>query len=329
MKRILCTTLALFLLLPLLFACAADDTTVKVGVLAGTTGMGAVKLIEEGNEQYEITIYPATNPNALLADLTAGKVDMAAIPTNAAAKLYNKTEGKIRVLALNTLGVLHLVDTTGTVTALEDLEGKTVYVPMAGQNPEYVLRHLLREKGISATVVTDISDADALATALLSDEGANAAVRIAVLPQPKVTVLKSQNANLPEGKRKALTSLDLSLTWDEVEDTPIAQGCLVARTAFLEEHPAASRKFLKDYKASVEYIGNPENLDAAADLIAKHGIIPKAPLAKAALPYCAIEYRAGKSMKDTLVTFYEILYGFDPASVGGALPGDGFYYDAD
>ena len=324
MKRLLCFLLATCLLLPLFVACGPDDTTIKVGVLAGTTGMGAVKMIEEADPRYEITIYPATTPEALLNDLTSGKVDLAAIPTNAAAKLYNKTNGGIRMLALNTLGVLHLLDTTGTVHTLEDLEGKTVYVPMPGQNPEYILRHILAERGINATVETSIPDADALGTALLSNEGENAAVQIAVLPQPKVTVIKTQAAT----KQVSLSTLDLSAEWNAIEDTPIAQGCLVGRADFVDEHKRAVKEFLEAYEASIEYVRAPENLDAAADLIVKNGIIPKAPIAKAALPHCALSYVAGDEMKAALETFYAILFAFDAKAVGGSIPSEDFYFGA-
>lgn len=325
MKRILCFLLAVCLTLPLLAACGQDNTAIKVGVLAGTTGMGAVKLIEDADARYTITIYPATTPEALLNDLTSGEVDLAAIPTNAAAKLYNKTNGAIRMLALNTLGVLHILDTTGTVNTIADLEGKTVYVPMAGQNPEYILRHILAENGINATVETSIPDADALSTALLSSEGENAAVKIAVLPQPKVTVVKNQAA----AKSIPLTTLDLSVAWDEKEDTPIAQGCLVGRAEFVDNNKRAVREFLAAYEASIRYVAAPENLEDAAALIVKNGIIPKAPIAKAALPQCALAYVDGNEMKDALKNFYTILFGFDPKAVGGALPKDDFYYGAD
>ncbi len=326
MKRILCFLIAILLLIPLFVACSPENGPVKVGVLSGTTGMGAVKMIDEGDERFSIEIYPATNPGALLTDLSAGKVDLAAIPTNAAAKLYNATGGKIRVLALNTLGVLHLLDTTGEIETLADLEGKTVHVPMAGQNPEYILRHILAENGINATVVTDIADADALSAALLSNEAQFADVKIAVLPQPKVTVVKNQAA----AAGKALTvPIDLSVEWDKIEDTPIAQGCLVGRAEFVDNNPAAVLEFLKAYRASVEFVADPENLEEAAALIVSCGIIPKAPVAKAALPQCGIAYLAGRDMKATLEAFYGVLFGFAPASIGGALPLADFYYGAD
>ena len=325
MKRILCLLLALFLLLPLLAACTPEEEAIRVGVLKGTTGMGIVKMAEDADPRYDITFYDASTPQTLLSDLTSGKVDLATIPTNAAAQLYNKTGGKIRMLALNTFGVLYVLDTTGTVHSLADLAGKTVYVPMKGANPEFIFRHILAENGIEANIVTDISDADLLSQALLSDEGQNADVKIAVLPQPKVTVVKNQAA----AKGVSLTvPIDLSAEWDKVEDTPIAQGCLVGRADFVDNNQPAVLEFLKTYKASVEFAAASENLDAAADLIVKYTIIPKAPIAKAALPYCGIGYSAGATMKETLDAFYRVLFDLDPKAVGGSLPGDDFYYYA-
>ncbi len=346
MKRILCTILALCLLLPTLFSCGsdpastegttvttkddtvttappADTTTVRVGLLSGTTGMGAAKMRKDGDPRYHFTPYSV--PDALLSDLIAGRVDLATLPTNAAAKLYNKTGGNIRMLALNTLGVLHVLDRTGSIHSLDDLAGKTVYVPMAGQNPEYIFRHILEKNGLtgSVTVKTDISDADALASALLADSGEYADVQIIVLPEPKVTVTEMQ------AKQKGISctdAIDLTVEWNKVESAPIPQGCLVARKDFLEAHPAAVNEFLAAYKDSIEYMTAPENLEAAAALLVEFEIIPKAPIAKAALPECSIAYLDGQEMKDSLTAFYAILYGFDPKSVGNTLPGNDFYY---
>lgn len=338
MKRILCTILTLCLLLPLLFSCVKtpgdtgndtgttagrDETVLRVGLLSGTTGMGIAKMRKEADPRYSFV--PYTAPDALLSDLAAGKVDLATLPTNAAAKLYNKTGGKIRMLALNTLGVLHIVDRTGTIRSLADLSGKTVYVPMAGQNPEYIFRHILKMNGLedSVTVRTDISDADALAAALLTDEGEYASVQIAVLPEPKVTVTIMQ-----AGQKGLLCAdaVDLTAEWNKVESAPIPQGCLVARKEFAEEHPGAVNEFLTSYKRSIDYMTAPENLEAAAGLLVEFGIIPKAPIAKAALPKCSIAYLDGQEMKASLAAFYAILAGFDPKSVGGSVPGNDFFY---
>lgn len=316
MKRIVCFLLTLCLLIPLLAACGPDKTTIRIGVLNGPTAMGALKMWEDGDTRYEFTLY--TSPDLILPDIAAGKLDIAALPTNNAAAYYNQYEKDTRIIALNTLGVLYLLDSTGTITSLDDLEGKTVYVPNAGSNPEYILRHILDENGINATVETSIVQPAAIQQGLLGGT-----VTIAVLPQPAATAtVLNAKAN-----GKTITALDLSAEWDKIEDTPIAQGCLLASAEFCEEHPRAIREFLEAYEASVDYMTDPQNLDAAAELVVAKGILPKAPVAKQALPKCAIAYMDGAEMKAALEAFYAILYEYNPASIGGAIPDAGIYYE--
>ena len=321
MKRILCFLLALCLLLPLLAACGPDETTVRIGVLAGPTAMGALKMMKEGDARYDFEIYKT--PADIRADIESGKLDIAALPTNNAAIFYNQGMD-LSVIALNTLGVLYIVDATGTVTSLEDLEGKTVYVPNAGSNPEYILRHVLAEHGVNATVETAITDASMIQSALINGTHNEHTVEIAALPQPAATatVIKAKS----QGKT-ITTPVDLSAEWNEVEDTPIAQGCLVANGEFLRKHPRAVEDFLEKYEASVAYMTAAENLEAAAALVVEYEILAAAPVAKQALPKCAITYMDGAEMKAALEAFYGILHGYKPQAIGGSLPGSDFYHE--
>lgn len=317
MKRILCLLLAVFLLTPLLSACGPDDTTIRVGVLSGPTAMGALKLMKEGDERYEFEIY--TSPDLIVGDIIAGNLDIAALPTNNAAMLYNQG-ADIRVIALNTLGVLHLLDATGTVTELSDLEGKTVYVPNAGSNPEYVLRHVLAMNGINATVETSVVQPPMIQQGLL-----DGTIGIAVLPQPAATAIVVKATS--QGKT-VTAPLDLSVEWNKDEATPVVQGCLVASADFCKDHPRAIAEFLEKYEASVDYMTDEANLEAAAALVVEYGILPAAAVAKKALPKCAITYVDGPEMKVALDAFYDILHGYAPASIGGSVPGADFYYNA-
>lgn len=318
MKRILCIIMIICLLVPLLAACAPDDTTIRIGVLSGPTAMGALKMWSDGDARYEFTLY--ASPDLLLPDIVAGKVDIAALPTNNAAAFYNSNGKDTQVIALNTLGVLYLLDATGTVASLADLEGKTVYVPNAGSNPEYILRHILDANGINATVETSVVQPTAIQQGLLAGT-----IQIAVLPQPAATATV---VNAKANKQMDIASIDLSAEWNKIEETPIAQGCLLASAEFLDEHPRAVKEFLEKYESSVAYMTAAENLDAAAELVVEKGILPKAAIAKQALPKCAITYVDGAEMKNTLDAFYRILYGYAPQSIGGALPDDNFYYGA-
>ncbi len=323
MKRILCV----FMLLALLFAtlsCGSekrDGTALRIGVLSGTTGIGVARMMEEADALYLFEeIY--TDPQNLISDVIAGTVDLAALPTNAAAVLSKKTNGGVRVLAVNTLGVLYLLDNTGTVHTLSDLAGKTVYVATPAQTPEYILKHILEENGLleQVTLSYDYPNLDELAT-----RAARGEVGIALLPEPKVTATVTQAK--AAGNTSLTVPIDLTAEWDKVEDTPLVQGCMIANAAFCDAHPEAIAQFCEAYSASIAYMTDPQKLDEAASLLVKHGIIGNAAVAKAALPRCNIAYLDGDNMRAALTALYDILYRLDPASVGGVLPDNRFYYE--
>lgn len=303
----------------------ADPVDVKIYTLNGTTGFGMAKLMEDvangaiTADNYTIEV-KTDAANDVLPALINGSVDIAALPTNAAATVYNKTEGKVKILAVNTLGCLYLVTTDGsTVTSLADLEGKTVYVP--AQNPTFLFKHLLAANDLSDKVTVDSSSYAAPAD--LRDAVASGAVAVAVLPEPMVTMAKAAAAK--NGKTVSV-ALDLTAEWDKIpnETGTLVQGCVVVRTEFLEAHPETVANFLTAYKASVEYVNT--NTEEAAALIAKHGIFANETVAKNAIPKCNIAYLDGADMKAKMQTYLNILSGVAPASIGGKLPADDFYY---
>ncbi len=302
-----------------------DPADVKIYTLNGTTGFGMAKLMEDvangvittDNYTIEVKTDPATD---ILPALINGSVDIAALPTNAASTVYNKTSGGVKILAINTLGCLYLVTTDGSsVTSLADLEGKTVYVP--AQNPTFLFTHLLQANNLADKVTVDSSSYSAPAD--LKDAVAAGTVAIAVLPEPMVTIAK---AAATKAGKTVTVALDLSAEWDKIpnEAGTLVQGCVVVRSAFLEEHPETVAEFLTYYKASVEYVNT--NTEEAAALIAKHGIFAQEAVAKAAIPKCNIAYMDGEEMKAAMQVYLNILYNVKAASIGGALPADDFYY---
>ncbi|MBE6696440.1 MAG: ABC transporter substrate-binding protein [Ruminococcaceae bacterium] len=333
MKKLVSLLLVIVALLTVLTACAQKDPTsenqitpLKIGVLSGTTGMGAAKLVNDikaGGEEiskYYASIDTYTDPSTLLSDIISGKVDIAALPTNAAATLFNKSKGNAQVVAINTLGVLYVLDSSGSVKSLSDLSGKTVYVATPGQTPEYIFKHIIEKNNIeNVTISYDYTDLDSLTSAV-----ATGAVEIALLPEPKVTIAQTTAAN--NGIANLAVAIDLTEEWSKVEDTVLTQGCVVARKETVDNNNAALEKFLADYEASISYITDKNNIDAAADAIAASGIIPKAPIAKKALPKCNITFIAGEEMKAALSSFLKVLYDMDKTAVGGNLPTDDFYY---
>jgi NitT/TauT family transport system substrate-binding protein len=304
-----------------------------IAALKGPTAMGLVKLMSDTDEKaaqmldsskpYEgevgnlYTFTLAASADEVSPLLMKGELDMACVPANLAAVLYQKTEGDIVTLAVNTLGVLYIVENGNAVTSMADLAGKTIVASGKGSTPEYALRYLLSENGLDpdADVTIDWkSEHSECVTAL-----ATGAATIAMLPQPFVTVAENKISGLR-------TALDLTEQWDALDNgSALLTGVIVARREVVEQNPAAVDAFLKDYAGSVEWVNaNPAD---AAELIGSYGIV-EAAVAEKALPHCNIVCITGAEMKDKLSGYLQVLFDADASSVGGALPGDDFYYGA-
>ncbi|MBQ3816778.1 MAG: ABC transporter substrate-binding protein [Clostridia bacterium] len=294
------------------------DVNCNVYGISGPTGIGLAYLREKAENNEGLLNYTVTNASAndeIVAKLVNGEADIAAVATNLAATLYKKTNGGIKVLAVNTLGVLSIVTKGEEVNSIADLKDKKVYSTGKGANPEYILNYLLAENGLKAGVdveVEFVAQPEELITKAVSNEKA-----IIFAPQPVATAItvKDQNAKI---------ALDINDEWDKVSDTKLVMGCIVARKAYIDENPDAVKAFLKDYNESIEFVN--KNVDDAAELCAKYGIVAAAPIAKKAIPHCNIVFEDGKELKKDLSAYLEFLYGANPASVGGELPDDGFYY---
>ena len=314
-KKIAVLTLALLLVLCLFGGAASADAAVntRVYTLSGTTGFGMAGMIAENESKVcpEYTFTVETDPSVVTAALISGDCDIAALPTNAASVLYNKTEGKVQVLALNTRGVLYLVtDGKEKIESISDLNGKTVYAP--AQNPSFIFAALCSKYGIELDIDTSYAQPAELNAAVAAGK-----VALAVLPEPMVTVAKSQNPEL-------VVALDLTAEWDKVmKPGSLVQGCVVVRREFAEQHPEALKQFLADYEASVKLLS--EDVQAAAEKIEAAGIFAKAAVAAKAIPNCNICFVTGEDMQRELGAFLEIMFEKAPQSIGGKIPGDDFY----
>ena len=294
-------------------------TPVNVMVLNGTTGFGMAKLMSDaaaGEAALNYNFSVESDAGNVTAALISGSADIAALPTNAASVVYNKTEGAVQALALNTRGVLYLVvnGAKETVESVADLEGKTVYAP--AQNPSFIFNYIARENGLDLTADNTYAQPAELRTALAAGE-----VDIAVLPEPMVTIACAANEDLT-------VALDLTAEWDAVAPAAdsLVQGCVVVRRDFAEERPAEVAAFLEEYGASVAFLT--EEPAAAAAMIEETGVFANARVAEKAIPNCNVCFVTGAELKEQLSAFLEILLEVAPQSVGGALPGDDFYYGA-
>ena len=316
MKRLFAALLALVLCLGLgVCASAAQPDTdgpVNVMVLNGTTGFGMAKLMADADpSDWAFTV--ETDASAVTAALINGSCDIAALPTNAAATLYNKTQGGVQLLALNTLGVLYLVvnEKALTVESLDDLAGMTVYVP--AQNPSILFQALCQAADVDVTADDTYAQPADLRTALAAGE-----VDLAVLPEPMVTIACAANEDLA-------VALDLTALWDEVYPAgSLVQGCTVVRTAFAQEHPEKLASFLEDYGDSIQYLTD-EPAQAAA-LIAETGVFANAAVAEKAIPRCNVCFITGQPMQAAMKQFTQILFDIAPDSIGGAVPEEDFYW---
>ena len=299
---------------------AETPVTVRVAALKGPTAMGLVKVMHDDphsalGPSYEFTL--AGSADEVTPALIQGELDAACVPANLASVLYNQTEGEIVTLAVNTLGVLYLVEKGNAVQSLADLKGKTIVAAGKGSTPEYALRYLLQENGIDpdGDVVIDWKSEHSECVAAL----ASGAATIALLPQPFVTVAESKIEDLR-------MALDLNQEWDALDNgSGLITGVVVARKAFVEEHPTAVATFLDDYAASVDWVN--ENTADAAAFIGEYGIVDAA-VAEKALPYCNIVCITGGEMKEKLSGYLQVLLEGNLKSVGNAVPEDGFYYGA-
>ena len=339
-KSLLAGTMAAVLALAL-FGCTAgepnpDDSTqhseeavqgveMSVAALKGPTGIGMVKLMADNDSGTTVNHYSFQvfdSPDNVVAAVSNGTVHVAAVPVNVAANLYKKTNGGIQVAAVNTLGTLFVLENGDTVHSIEDLRGKKIYVSGQGATPEYVLDYILTSNGIDPEKDVEIefvADHAALATMMAAGQA-----DIALLPQPNVTTVLAQSA----GVRIAL---DLTREWDNVNakngrEGQLSMGCIIVNKEFAEKNRAAFNRFLDEYRASVEYVTSEANLDSAARMCEERGIIPKAAVAKKAIPDCNIVYIEGAEMKQNMQANLQILFDANPKSIGGEMPDDAFYY---
>ncbi|HPE15492.1 MAG TPA: ABC transporter substrate-binding protein [Oscillospiraceae bacterium] len=292
--------------------------TIKLGLLKGPTGVGAAKLLSDNDMNETANIYDVTlaaEPTELVSAIVAGTVDIAAVPTNLAASLFNKTDRGVQLLALNTLGVLYILENGDTVHSISDLAGKTLYATGQASNPEYILDYILRAAGLEPGVDVDIEYKESAELVTLMAAGE---VSLAMLPVPAATTVLMKNSDVR-------SAIDLTEAWnDVVEDGTLTMGCVIVRKDFADEHHDLVNSFLDEYGASIDYVEN--NVDEAAAMVAQYGITASEEIAKAAIPDCNLTFVTGTDMRDQLQEYYMALYQADPASVGGSIPDDAFYY---
>lgn len=299
-----------------------DDTKeaidINIACMKGPTAIGMVKLLSDSDEGSAKNHYAYTitgTADEISAGLVNGSLDIAALPCNLASVLYHKTEGEIVTAAINTLGVLYIVEGGETIQKVSDLKGKTLYSTGQGTTPEYTLRYLLTEAGLDPDKDVAIeykSEAADVVSALAQNPEA-----AAMLPQPYVTIAQTNNDKLR-------IALDITKEWEAADEkNTVVTGVIVARKSFIEEHPDAFKNFLAEYRQSTQFANS--NIDETAALLEQFDIF-KAAIAKQAIPYCNVTYIDGKEMQEKMLSYLTVLYQQNPASIGGKLPEEGIFY---
>ena len=301
----------------------AQRTTVRLAVLSGPTGVGAAKLIADSQagttaNDYNYTI--ANDNNELVAGLTGSDptFDIATVASNMAVNLYNRTEGGVKIIALGTRGVLHVLESGGNenIQSVEDLAGKTIYATGQGANPEYILRYLLEQNGLDPNEDVNIvfAEPSEITQRLISGEA-----EVAMLPVPAAT------AAILQGGGQIRQAIDVTEAWNDLNSgSQLIMTAVVARTEFIEENPEAVAAFLEEYEASINYVNN--NPEEISQTIADLGITPSAAIAQQAIPQCHLVYIDGADMAPAISDYFTVLYSIDPTSVGGSLPDDAIHY---
>lgn len=321
----LTVVICLLLMTGILGGCAPEQTTgtaevMRVGALKGPTSMGLLFLQEkaaQGETDFDYEFTMATAADELLAAIVKQELDVALVPANVAAILYQKTEGAVEVIDINTLGVLYLVSGDQGITDIGSLKGKTILLTGKGTTPDYVLRYLLAQNGMGESDVTLEYKSEPTEVAALLAENPD---QIGLLPQPFATAAYMQNDKLT-------ALVDLNKAWDDVqgeEKSSLVTGVTVVRKAYLQEHEQVVQSFLTEHRLSAQAIG--EDTEKGALLAVEAGIVAKEAIARKAIPLCNITYIDGEEMRSALGGYLKVLYGQNPESVGGSLPDKDFYY---
>lgn len=331
LTKLVSCVVAVLLIASAIAACSGKEpgskekAEVKIAALKGPTGIGMASLMEDskaGKTENNYIFELSGAPDEIVGKLTSGSIDIAAVPTNLASVLYNKTSGNIRIAAVNTLGVLYILEQGDSIKSISDLKGKSITATGQGSTPEFALNYILEQNGLTPgkdVTINYLSEHSELAALAVSGKET-----LVLLPEPFVTTVSSKNGKI----RKAL---DITEEWRSAnkksgsEGAELAMGCIVVRKDFAENNKAALDTFLKEYKASTEFVN--KNIEEASRMAVNQGIMPDAEIVEKAIPNCNIVYIDGSDMKNSVQSYLRILHEADPKSIGGKMPNEDFFYE--
>lgn len=298
-------------------AALAEPLQLTVAGLKGPSSIGMLRMIESEpvfGEDVETEYQIVDEPQLMIARIMSGEADIAAVPINLAAVLYNKG-APYRLGAVTGDGLLHIVSSREDIGSVEDLKGKRIYCIAQGSTPEFVLRYVLEKSGIDPDTEVELDfsfDHVAIAPQLIAGK-----VDLAVLPEPFVSIVASKNPAVQP-------VIDLQQVWAELSGTgdtyPIT--ATLVRNSLYREHPEALKAFFAAYRESIDWAN--ANPAEAGGLAGKYMEMP-APIIAKAMPRLNLRYQSPREARSRVEELYQVFHGFAPASVGGTIPGDEFY----
>lgn len=333
MKKHLVVWLCLLLSFSVLAGCGSTGSDTKTGdtgtkspvpvqiaFLRGPSAVSGIEMIthyDGSKDGMNITYSIEQAPDVLSQRLIEGKITMATLPTNMAANLYNKN-GQYLMCAMNTWGVMYVITAGEEIKSWADLKGKQVDTSGKGSIADIAFQYVLQKNGLDPA--TDLNLKYASTPAEQAQLIAAGQSKISVLPEPWATTVLKKNPS-------AVVALDMQKEWTRIngESVPFAQTCLVVNAEFARANPDLVDKLLAAYAASLDWV-NKNPAEAGTLVAARSDIGLDATVTAEAIPRCNIKYQSAADASAAVNKCLEVLYAFNPASIGGKMPDEGFYY---
>lgn len=289
---------------------------------------GATVLTETGFLGEGVTTtYSLAAETALASSMAAKKADIALMPTNAAATIFNKG-ADVKILTVNVHGLLYMLG-NAPVADLNELKGKVVYSIGEGGTPDYVFKYVLDAAGIAyekgvepvadKVVISYVEGGPALIPLLKTGKA-----EYGIIGEPAAT-----NATKATGK---VVALDLQQEWKkatlkvEGAEYALPQASVVISGELAKNYPAFVTAFLAKLQEANAWL--PQNIAAAQTAMQNLGSTTAQSTTFTAelIARCNLNAVPVCEIRSDVNAYFNALYTFKPATVGGKLPAEDLFY---
>ncbi|MEM5948739.1 ABC transporter substrate-binding protein [Spirochaetia bacterium 38H-sp] len=314
MKRV--AFIVFFLLFACFFVFSTGDKeikypeSVKLMVLKGPGALGLLPLIDKKKlADVPLDIIYEDSPVAGYERLSQDAVDIAVMPVNLAAKLYNENDG-YKMFSVYIWGILYLVGPEPLTQA--NFAGKRIFLPSKGANPDIMFLRLIDSWGLLDKVEINYAESPLALAEAVERKDAD----YALLPEPFVSRVLSSRSDL-------VVAMDIQDMWHREYGVPFPQTCLLVKNEFLYTFPGFFELISSSLAESVLELLSTRDFYVYEETLAVIGLSPK--LASFALPRCRFSYVDSVSVRSSVEAYLSVLLDYNPELVGGKLPDDGFY----